>query len=228
MAAGTLTATRSVQGVRRLRPRAIVGLLVAGVAFVATLSAWSAASTGRPVLVASRDLAAGHVLTAEDLAISTVRLDDSLYRAALPASESSSLIGRPLTSPAYDGQILVRQQVADKPGIPSGQVAMTVQVSTDRVAVGYVQRGDKVAIFATSKAGSGQSGSKVLVPEAALYDVSYDRGAELLASGSDEGNADHQPVASFTVLVSPEQAAQLAGAQWNSLLSVALLPEAGR
>ncbi len=65
----------------------------------------SAASTTRPVVVATRDLPAGSVLRPSDLTVSRALLDRNVYAAAVPGRELSTLVGKQIADPLHRGQV---------------------------------------------------------------------------------------------------------------------------
>src|SRR5947209_20528260 len=85
MAVATLTPARALRRPRRADPRALIGVCVTLAALAGSVAFWVTSSDARPVLVATRDLPVGTTLRASDLTVAYVRMDDALYRAALPA-----------------------------------------------------------------------------------------------------------------------------------------------
>src|SRR5881628_1760192 len=99
MAVATLTPARALRRPRRADPRALIGVFVTLAALAGSVAFWVGASDARPVLVATRDLVEGTTLRESDLSIAYIRMDDVLYRAALPSDMLPSLVGRQLGEP---------------------------------------------------------------------------------------------------------------------------------
>src|ERR1700736_4827268 len=114
MAVATLSPARALRRPRRADPRALIGVFITLAALAGSIAFWVGASDARPILVAARDLPAGATLLSSDLTVAYVRMDDAVYRAALPADALESLVGRQLGEPIHAQQVLARAQVADQ------------------------------------------------------------------------------------------------------------------
>jgi Flp pilus assembly protein CpaB len=182
---------------------------------------WSGTSGEQTVLVSSRELAAGARLAPGDVAPARVRLGDPLLRAAVPASEQASLLGRELAEPVHDGQLLHRAQIATRPLLSGEQRAMTIPTGPERAAGGLVRPGDAVMVMVTPRAPS-DAGAEVVLSRATVYAVGYDERAALGPAG---GESRRGPITSITLLVTDSQALQLAKARARGDLDVALLPQ---
>lgn len=223
MAVATLTPARALHQPRRLDARALVGLFLLVLATGGSLLFWQSANDARAVVVATRDLPAGATLTAGDLTVARVRIDDGLYGAAVPAEELTGLVGRQLGEPVHRQQLLVRAQVSSRRLIGPEQVALTIPVSAQSAAGGRVRPADAVAVLVTTNKGKADSQTAVVLPRATVYDVGYEaRSAVVNTDGADR--AARGPLSSLTLVVSHTEAAQLAHARHNGELDVALLP----
>src|SRR5262249_58730379 len=78
-----------------------------------------------------------------------VRMDDNLYRAALPADTLDSLVGRQLGEPIHAQQVLARAQLADRLGLAPDQVAITIPAKPDSAVDGRLRPGDAVQVLVT-------------------------------------------------------------------------------
>src|SRR5438105_14551986 len=108
MAVATLSPVRAtLRRSRRADPRALIGVFITLAALAGSVAFWVGSSDARPVLVATRDLAVGSNLRSADLGGAYVRMDDALYRAALPADMLDMLVGRQLGEPVHAQQVLV-------------------------------------------------------------------------------------------------------------------------
>jgi Flp pilus assembly protein CpaB len=226
VAATALSPARALRQPRRLDVRALVGVLLMLAATGGAIVAWTAAEDTRPIVVAAHDLPSGAILSSSDLVTRRVRVDDSIYAAAVPGADLNAMVGRQLAEPVHADQILARAQVASKPAVPAGQEVLTVPVRADNAAGGHLRAGDVVQVLATVDAGKTGSHTTVILPQATIYDVGRDAqsagsaSANTTASGSDSS----APVTWASLIVTPDQAVQLANARWNADLDVALVP----
>lgn len=225
-----LSPARALRQPRRLDARALVGVFLAVLSTVGALVFWSATSDTREVLVATRELPAGAVVGVADLAVARVRVDDTLYGAALPASERSQIVGRQLAASAFAQQVLVRAQFADRPPLAADQFAMTIPVAADSAVGGRLRPGDAVQVLVTLSKGKPESRTYVALPRVTVYDTGYDESAAVLgtggmgSSGAPAGGRSRGPAATLTLAVTQEQALELARARWNGDLDVVLAP----
>lgn len=84
MAARTLTPERALRRPWRIDLRAVLSLLVTIGAVGGMLLYANSIAVTRPLLVYTRDLPAGAVLTTADLEVAQVRVSDGIYAAAVP------------------------------------------------------------------------------------------------------------------------------------------------
>src|SRR5690242_7930616 len=131
MAVATLSSARALRRPRRADPRAIVGVVLTLAALAGSVAFWVSATDARPVLIATRDLPAGATLNASDLGVAYMRVDDAVYRAALPADNLQTLVGRQLGEPVHAEQVLARAQLANQLGLGRDEVAITIPAHPD-------------------------------------------------------------------------------------------------
>ena len=229
MVSSTLTPKRALRRPWRLDPRAAFGLFLMLVSVAGSVAFWTASTDTRAVLVVTRDRPAGATLTASDVAVADVRVDDSIFAATVPAEEQIAVVGRQLAEPIHARQLLGRAQLSGRPPLNPGQMALTIQVSSNTAAGGRVRPGDSVQVLATTNKGRPESKTTVVLPRITVYDVGQDERATVINTGStDDGGPDDSPaINSLTLIVSQEQALQLTVAKWNADLDVALLPAEG-
>lgn len=225
MAATTLTPAHALRQPRRLDLRAMVGLLLMLAAIGGGIVAWTAAENTRPIVVAVRDLPSGAIVNAEDLAVRRVRVDDSIYTAAIPGADLSSLVGRQLAEPVHADQVLVRAQLSGRPNVPPGQIVLTIPLKPDNAVGGRLHSGDVVQVLATSNTGKDNSRTNVILPNAMVYDVGREDQAPVVGATDSPSAASGATWAAL--IVTQDQAVQLANARWNSDLDVALVPSRG-
>jgi Flp pilus assembly protein CpaB len=229
MASSMLTPKRALRKPWRLDPRAVFGLFLMLVSVGGSVAFWTASTDTRAVLVITRDRPAGATLGTGDLAVASVRVDDAIFAATVPADDQLSVVGRQLAEPVHAQQLLGRAQLSGRPPLTPGQMALTIQVSPNTAAGGRIRPGDSVQVLTTTNKGRPESKTTVVLPRITVYDVGQDEhGAVINTSGSDEADRDSAAsVSSLTLIVSQEQALQLTVAKWNGDLDVALLPAEG-
>lgn len=215
---------------------ALLGLCVAMIASWLARALQPEQGSGRramplDVVVAARDIDVGRVLTADDLATERVA-DSPKARAGVPIAAAA--VGRTAASSIRKGQ-LVREDDLATPGagaalasqVPEGQRAVTVALR-DPGPGPALYPGAFVDVLVTAdlpgKAGGfRESMTKTLIERARVLAVN-DRGigikADAPADARDRRNAPRQPT--LTLLVTPEQAAQLELASVRGTVGIAL------
>jgi Flp pilus assembly protein CpaB len=224
MVAATLTPARALRRPRRTDPRALIGVFLTLAALAGSISFWASSSEARPVVVATRDLPVGATVRAGDLAVAYIRMDEHLYRAALPSEMLDSLVGRQLSEPMHAQQVLARAQVAERVGLTPDQVAITIPARPESAVDGRIRPGDAVQVLVTvSDKARGEARARLVLERAHVFGV----GREQSMSGSNVADTDgfaRGVIASVTLAVSPEQARQLAEARRSGELDILLLP----
>ena len=229
MVAATLTPARALRRPRRTDPRALIGLFLTLAALAGSISFWVTNSESRPVLVATRDLPIGATVRAGDVTIAYVRMDDNLYRAALPADTLDSLVGRQLGEPIHAQQVLARAQLADRLGLAPDQVAITIPAKPDSAVDGRLRPGDAVQVLVTVVDKARQEAhTRLVLDRVQVYSVGREQS---FGSSSSSGTTDHDSfgrgaISTVTLAVSPDQARQVAEARRIGELDVVLLPTA--
>jgi Flp pilus assembly protein CpaB len=225
MAVATLNSARALRRPKRADPRALIGVFLTVAALAALVAFWVGASDARPVVVATRDLPAGSTLRHSDLTLAYVRMDDALYAAALSSDMLSSLVGRQLGEPVHAQQVLARAQVADRVGLSPNQVAITIPARPDNAVDGRLRPGDTVQVFVTvvDKARN-EAHTRVVLDKAQIYQVGREQSIGSSSVTSDSEAAPRGAIASLTLVVSADQARQLAEARRTGELDVLLLP----
>lgn len=226
MTAVPLSPARALRRPRRIDLRGVFGLFLLFVATAGSIAFWSATSDTRGVLVATRDLPTGATLSAGDLAVANVRIDDALYRETIPAEELQSVVGRQLAAPAHASQLLARVQLSSQPLLGPGQLALTVPVSAETAAGGRIRPGDQIQVLLTTNPGRPEARTVVVVERVTVYDVGHAERLTVVNTGGDSSApaATEGQISWVTLVVGPEQALTLAEARWSGELDVALLP----
>lgn len=223
MSSRTLTPERAIRRPRRIDLRAILSLLVTAAAIGGMLLYANSISATRPLLVFTRDLATGTILSPADLAVAHVRVDDGIYSAAVADSELDRILGSSLAEPAHTGQIVTRAQLSGRSRLAPDQLALTIPVSTASAAGGQLREGDEVQVLLTRNTGKPDAETVVVLERVRIYSVGYDERSIAINSAAND-RSDAGPLASLTLIVTAEQARALASAKHGGELDVALLP----
>jgi Flp pilus assembly protein CpaB len=226
MAVATLTPARAtLRRSRRADPRALIGVFVTLAALAGSVAFWVGSSDARPVLVATRDLPVGSLLRSSDLTVAYVRMDDALYRAALPADLLDGLVGRQLGEPVHAQQVLARAQVADKARLSADQVAITIPARPDSAVDGRLRPGDAVQVLVTvTDKTRNEAHSRSVLDHAQVFEVGRDQSFGSTSTTAETDSVAHGSIASVTLAVTADQARQLAEARRTGELDVLLLP----
>jgi Flp pilus assembly protein CpaB len=204
----------------------VIGVLLMLVAIGGSIAVWTTQQDTRAVLVAARELPAGTTLTPADLTIAHVRLDDSLYAAAVPSSQVNSVVGRQLADPAHENQVLVGAQLSTHPVVGPDQLVLAIPVRAETAAGGHIRSGDMVQVLATDSKHDGST--HVVLPRAVVYDTARTQPSASITTSAGQDLSSPNPTSGaaswISVIVSQDQAVQLAHARWGDDLDVALLP----
>jgi len=228
MATVTLTPARAARRARRVDRRVLAGIVLAMVASGCSFLFWGASTETRSVLVAVHDLPSGATLGAGDVTVARVHLTDPLYQAAIPSTEQTTLLGTQLSEPIHAHQVLVHAQFPARPALGPGQLGLTIPISPETAAGGHLHAGDAVQVLLTLNKGKPESRTTVVLPRVIVLDVGYTQQSTVVnttgAAESANRSTDSGPVTSLTLMVTQDQAIQLAQARWSGDLDVALLP----
>jgi len=225
MAVATLTPARALRRPRRADPRALIGVFVTLAALAGSVAFWVSSSDARPVLVATRDLPVGATLRASDLTTAYVRMDDALYRAALPADMLGSIVGRQLGEPVHAQQVLARAQVANTAGLSADQVAITIPVRPESAVDGRLRPGDNVQVLVTVVDKTrNEAHTRQILDRAQVFEVGRDQAFGSSSVTAESDSPSRGTISSVTLAITAEQARQLAEARRTGELDVLLLP----
>lgn len=200
---------------RRLPPSSVVTFLVAGVcAALAFVLVRAEIAGGRAeaaptvtVIVAARDLEAGVVLTATDLAERSL---DAAFAPPGAIVRIEDAVQRVTVTPFLEGEVLSRTRLASGAGpasigVPPGSVAVMIIPDLTPPGIGPGDRVDVLATYTTARP----------------YTATAAAGAIVLAVGRDGGAFGDG--AGLTLLTDPFTAAELARADATAHLTVAVL-----
>ena len=225
MAAATLTPARALRRPRRADPRALIGVFVTLAALAGSISFWVGSSEARPVLVANRDLPVGATLRAADLTVAYMKMDDTLYAAALPADLLDSLVGRQLGEPMHAQQVLARAQVSDRLGLGPDQVAITIPARPENAVDGRLRPGDAVQVLVTVVDKTrAEAHARLVLDRVVVYGIGREQTSLTSSSSADADGAARGSISSVTLAVRPEEARLLAEARRIGELDIVLLP----
>lgn len=204
----------------------LLGAALVAASVVGGLLFWGSASETVPVLVAAREIPAGHVIEANDLSVTRVRLEGSLSSLAVREGEVDQVTGRTAGTAVHAGEMVVWPDLAPGPVIGPNDAAVTVPVEADAVYPG-LRPGDAVAVLATSNKGKPESRTVTLLERAVVYHVSLEPGRIAIGRGSD-GSEEGRGLTNVTLVVAKSEAERLAHAVVNWDLTLALLaPDSG-
>ncbi len=141
----------------RVRSRRNPALLAAGAALIvagAAGTAWlvTSMSNAEPVLAAAREIPAGHVLAAADVAVVQVGVDPAV--ATVPADQRDRLLGQRAASDLPAGQLLAPGSTTSDPIPAPGRSLVGVAVQPGQLPATPLGAGDPVTLVATP--GDGQ------------------------------------------------------------------------
>jgi Flp pilus assembly protein CpaB len=227
MATAVLSPSKVLRRPRHLDRRAVLGVFLLLVAVGGSLAFWTASSSTTAVLVATHNLPAGATLSAGDVAIARVRVDDATYQAAVPASELGSVVDLRLDSPVFAHQLLVRAQLSSSLPLRRDQMEFTIPVTPDTAVGGSIRPGDVVEVMVTTGKDTTTSQSTVVVWRAPVYDVGYGGNSTTISTAGSTTTSDlptQGTISWLTLIVNQTQALKLARAKWSGQLDVALRP----
>ncbi len=226
MATATTTAPRrwtrlATSG--RLDGRMLLGIALVAVSITGGLLFWGSARDSVPVLVAARDLPAGHVLERSDLTVTRLRSEGALSSLMIAEAELDSVTGRMLGTPLHAGELVVRPDLASGPVLGPKEAAITIPVQADAVYPG-LRPGDAVAVLATPGDGDSEGLTVTVLERATVYDVSLEPGR--IAIGRDgEGSDDGRGLTNVTLVVPRSEAERVAQATVSWTVTLALLSQ---
>lgn len=138
-------------------PRRRRGLMAGGIMLTALgglLVAWliSAAGNRTDVVVMARDVAYGQTITADDLTLTAVAVDDLVD--TTPADKLASVVGQVAAVDLVAGALLSGSQVTADTPPGDGQVLVPMPVATERLPAGGLHAGDRLLVVDAPSAGS--------------------------------------------------------------------------
>jgi Flp pilus assembly protein CpaB len=144
---------------RRNGWRLVIGALVTVTAATGFAALQIAADTTTPVLVVTQPVAAGQVITANDVRVADLRLEPGVE--AVRADQAAAAVGRTAAVPLTPGSLLAPSQIGP-PAFPSrGEAVVAVSV---RLPPAGLTAGSQVLVLMTPSAPAGDQLPVPLVP----------------------------------------------------------------
>ena len=168
------TGLRLSPGTHQRRPwQIVVGIAFVVVCAAAAGAAFQSTSQNHAVVIATKNLPAGTVLTAADL--SSASIPSSANISAMSAVGASVLVGQQINTGIYAGEVLVKAMLASAPQLAAGDQVVGMMEKGDQMPSAPLVVGDTVSVIAVPQAGQGTTISgtigTVLVAAATIYAV---------------------------------------------------------
>ncbi|NWJ47111.1 MAG: hypothetical protein HXX08_14720 [Chloroflexi bacterium] len=221
------------------RWRLLLGLGIAVMTFLAALFWLQGSVEGVEVVVATREIATGQIISADDL--TTARLSGSSdYASRLIASKELSGLTRDGSERKVAARLiraaepLMKQDLIpasqyNRSGIPEGQVALSLP-TTSAYAVSRISRGDQVTLLITNKSSGSDAKNQAIVLAENIKVLEVARSGSSLSlnsSSSGAGSSNSGALSGLTLLVTLEQARQISQAREQGVITVVLQPLTG-
>ena len=134
-------------------PRIVGGLLLVVVAVVVGAKVIGASTSTNPIWAATHDLAAGTVLTSDDLVAVDVKLGGQAGEYLLAGTGTDTVAGRLVSRPVHGGELLPAAALA----APAVGRVLVIGVGADRMPPG-VTHGSVIDLYLTAAAPGGGAG----------------------------------------------------------------------
>jgi Flp pilus assembly protein CpaB len=215
-----LTSIRGFRPARRVNGRIVVASSLAVLSVLALLVGLSAVvPETQSVLQATRDLPAGTVVQASDIAAVHVRVPDNMARIAYVGSNSDQLVGHRVAVHVSAGEMLTSAQFAtEHVSVAPGRVQMTIPVESYTASAGALGPGDTVVVYAGPRQSTAIDAATPLVPSARV--VAVGRADQTGVGVSTSAGAR---VLWVTLDLDQSQAAAVEGASHSGYVDLALL-----
>ncbi len=210
-AAAATGGSKAKRGRRRwLSPLPVAGIVLVLIALAGYWGVYAASGKRTQILLATRALPAGTVLSVSDLRTAGIAGEASLVGTLLPAREASRVIGQRLSAAVPAGAPVPAGALA---GAQPQAAAFTLAAPEFDVIGERLQPGDRVSVLATFGAGSGSASTRPIA-----------RNLEVLSVGEAPVNADPSTatVPVTLALGEPANASELALANEDGKIDVLL------
>ena len=216
-----LGSIRAFRPARRVNARLVVAAGLAVLSVLALLVGLSAVvPETQSVLQATRDLPAGTVVQASDVAAVHVRVPESMAQSAYAASASDQLVGHRVAVHVGAGEMFSHAQFATEHVlVATGRVQLTIPVESYTASAGAIGPGDNVVVYASPRQTTSMAAASALVPQARVVAVGR---ADAATVGSGASSSVARPLW-VTLDLDQEQAAAVEGAAHTAYLDLALV-----
>jgi hypothetical protein len=126
-----------------------------------------------PVLVATRNLPRGALVSSDDFQPQRLALPDSMASLAVPASAQSQLSGKRLSEPVHSGVPLLEPQLAGPTEVEPGFQRLAFPVGPEHAAGGRLNVGDTVRVYVTTDRGKPGARTSIGLDLAVVSGVGY-------------------------------------------------------
>jgi len=179
------------------------------------------------VLEATRDLAAGTLVQAGDVAGVQVRLPEKAVRAIFSGYAADQVVGKRVATKIAAGQLLAPTQFeVQHATVAPGRVQVTVPVESYTASAGAIGAGDMVVVYSSARQASADRPPSASVVIVGARVVAVGRGEQGLGVTSGGGasslSTTGKPVW-ITLDLNVDDGARMAAASRQSFLDVALL-----
>jgi Flp pilus assembly protein CpaB len=152
-------ATSPAARLHRPGPLPLLGVVLVLVALIGYIAVYDASTKRTAVLITTRALQPGTVLTPADLRVGEISGDAAMISGLEPGGALAQLVGQHLTSGLPAGTPLARSALSAESTTGS---QITLAVSALHALGGALQPGDRVSVLATFGAGSGQAHTRAI------------------------------------------------------------------
>ncbi len=193
---------------RRVDTRLLLGLVLVVVSIGGGLALFRAADHTVPVLAASRDLPAGHVIAPGDVHVARVRVDDKVLRGLVRGDRKASITGQVLLAPVSGNALIGASTVGRE---RAREREMTVPITSEHALGGSLRVGDRVDVLATFAKGGKDARTLTVAHGAQVVDTVRTKGILGERSGD---------LSALTLAVNADDAVYLAFASHTAELDV--------
>lgn len=171
----------------------------------------------REVLVAARELPAGHVVTDRDLR--TVRIGTSDSVAVIPATDRDRVLGKTMKVTVPSGGFVSLDEVTSGSAVADGKAVVGAVVAPGAVPAGGVRVGDRVVVISapTSASATGDTDAATAVATAEVFGVEPAPVSSTSAGG-----------VSVALLVDQAETVDVSAAAGAGRVRLVLVPRSGR
>jgi hypothetical protein len=154
---------------QRSTPLALVGVASVVVGALVFFGIYTGIDTRQSVLVAARPVAAGQVVTSEDLRVADVAASEGT--AVVPAAQIAAVVGQTAAVSLVPGAILAPSQLGASSGLQAGQAQVGVALKPGQAPLG-LRKGSRVKVVDSGGAVAGEDiEAVVLSSDAVVSDV---------------------------------------------------------